>query len=269
MFKRITQLWIIFCMVFFATAAHAQIALSPIPAKIRCAYVVYPPYFNKDPNTGALSGPVYDLVNQIAGQMNIPVLWQEEVSWSTMLTGLESNRYDAVCSGIWSNAARAPHALFSQPIFYNAVNLYGRTDAKSLPSINAYNHSGARFATVDGEISDILVRELFPKASRLDLPPNTAVADLLENIVTRKADYSLQDMLVAQQFSAHNPNRIKPLLAKPLRVFPVTLAFSQSSIALWQAFDTAIAEAIRTDRVKQALLKNQINLDAIQLPNTP
>src|SRR5690349_1133348 len=73
---------------------------------IRAAYLVRPPNIIKDPNTGELSGIFVDILNEIGRRTGLQVQWVEEVTWSTMIEGLNSNRYDIVGTGIWRNATR-------------------------------------------------------------------------------------------------------------------------------------------------------------------
>src|SRR5437870_4939337 len=73
---------------------------------IRCGYVIAPPYTIRDPNTGKLGGLSFETMETVAKQAGYKLIWAEEVGWATMIQGLQTGRYDMICSGVWVNSAR-------------------------------------------------------------------------------------------------------------------------------------------------------------------
>ena len=43
--------------------------------QLNCGYVVYSPYFTKDPNTGQLGGIFYDLTNELGKRLDLKINW--------------------------------------------------------------------------------------------------------------------------------------------------------------------------------------------------
>src|SRR5262249_13075574 len=80
-------------------AARPPTAFERVTASgtLRCAYIVIPPRFVKDPQTGGFSGIAYDIVEEMAKSLNLKVDWAEEVNFGTLAEGLKTGRYDAVC----------------------------------------------------------------------------------------------------------------------------------------------------------------------------
>lgn len=57
---------------------------------IRCGYIILPPEFSKDVNTGVFSGASYDIAEEIGRRLHLKVDWTEEVNFQTAATGLQS-----------------------------------------------------------------------------------------------------------------------------------------------------------------------------------
>jgi ABC-type amino acid transport substrate-binding protein len=55
---------------------------------LRCGYVVSAPHTMKDPNTGQMSGIMYDIAEEMGKRLGIKIVWNEEVTWATYFSGL-------------------------------------------------------------------------------------------------------------------------------------------------------------------------------------
>lgn len=66
---------------------------------IRCGYVVYPPAVIQDPNTGALSGIIYDVMQEAGNLLGLEIEWAEEVGWANTVETIRTGRTDAICVG--------------------------------------------------------------------------------------------------------------------------------------------------------------------------
>jgi len=209
---------------------------------LRAAYIVYPPYLSKDANTGEISGISADVMHRVAEDLGLRLEWTEEVGWSTMIEGLEADRYDLAVSGIWQNASRARHVDFSKPLFYSGIGAYVRVgDNRFEPSLANVNQSSVRIATIDGEMSDIIARSQFPNATRVSLPQISDVSQMLLNVKNSRADITFAEPAVVSGFLRNNPRSLRNLRAdNPFRVFGNTVIFRRGQYEFARMLNTAI-----------------------------
>ncbi len=215
--------------------------------KIRAAYVVLPPSVIKDPNTGELSGIFPDTLREVARRMNLEVQWVEEVGWGTMIEGLKARRYDVVCTQVWPNASRAPHADFVEPLFYIGVGVYVRAGDERFGRGNLHelNDPGVRVSTIDGEMSDIIAKTDFPRARIVSLPQLSDASQVLLEVATGKADVTFMQTSIADAYLARNPDSIRNIVPEtPIRVFPNSMMVLKNEHALRSTLDIAVRELI-------------------------
>jgi ABC-type amino acid transport substrate-binding protein len=160
------------CSASKENVPHAETALDRVlrTGKIRCSYAIYSSYFRKDPNTGALTGIFHDVMEEVGKNAGLKIDWTEEVGYVNIFPGLESNRCDAFCGGLWPNASRAKAAAFSIPINYSAITTWVRPDDHRFDQdLRLINDPSVRIATLDGAMEDLIAKTDFPKAKRVSL----------------------------------------------------------------------------------------------------
>jgi ABC-type amino acid transport substrate-binding protein len=234
---------------------------------IRCGYVVAPPYTTRDPNSGKLSGLSFETMETAAKQAGYKLIWAEEVGWATMIEGLQTRRYDMVCSGVWINSARAQFADFTIPVFYNAINAYARVDdSKFDPNLqptarySSFNRPDVTIATMDGEISATIADESFPQARRLAIPQGTDVSQLLLNVVDRKADVTFVEPYTGTQFIKKNPGTLRDISSdQPIRIYPYSYMVPKGGYALQGLMDGMLSEVINSGELDQLITKYDID----------
>jgi polar amino acid transport system substrate-binding protein len=212
--------------------------------KLRCGYIVYPPGSFKDPNTGKLSGIAVESLEEAGKNLGMTVEWVEEVSWGSMIEGLETDRYDLIGSAVWANSTRGKLVDFSLPLFYSPIMAYTRANEKRFDgSIATANNSSVKIATIDGEMSDIISRSEFNNATRVSLPQNADVSQALLNVEQKKADLSFVEPYVADKFLQNNPGTLRRVTTdKPLRIFGNCYVFRRGQGEFKQMLNTAIDE---------------------------
>lgn len=230
-----------------STTAQTETAYERImrTGTIRCGYVLYPSYVEKDPNTGAFSGISYAIANEMARRLSLKIDWREEVGWANFIEGLRANRYDMVCSGGWQSATEGRFIAYSPPIYYAALNVWVRADDTRFDADHdTLNSPEVTFIATDGGLTGTLVQEYFPKARIISLPNLTDFATLYENVHTGKADAVLAENQEIQRYLNAHPGVFKNLTAaEPLRVFPVSpLILPVADATLKNMVDTAITE---------------------------
>src|SRR4051812_29807285 len=68
---------------------------------IRCGWGTNNPWIYQDLKTGQMRGVIADVMNEIAGKLNLKLEWPEETGWGNLPEALESGRVDVACSTMW------------------------------------------------------------------------------------------------------------------------------------------------------------------------
>lgn len=222
---------------------------------IRCAYATYPPSCIKDPNTGKLSGVFVEIVERVAKDLDLKVEWVEEVGWGTMIEGLRANRYDLMASGVWANSTRGKLADFTVPLYFNGIGVYVRPGERRFSAnLQRINTPEIRIATIDGEISDLLSRQMFPKAQRVSLPQLSDNSQMMLNVVQGRADVTFAEAQAGRQFLRGNSSALENIAAeKPIRIFPAVMMFKKDQSSFKSMLDTALQELINSGFIEEVI----------------
>jgi len=222
---------------------------------IRCGYVVYPPGLMKDPNTKQISGLFADAISEAAASIGYKVEWTEEVGWGSMIEGLQTDRYDAICSPVWANSTRAQFADFTVPLFFSGIGVYTRpNDQRFVGNLAAANTETVTIATIDGEITDIIAQQQFPRAKRLSLTQLSDNSQILLSVAEGKADLTFVEPYIAAQFLKTNPGRVVNIAAaRPIRIFANTMMIKKGETKLKSLLDTALTELLNSGRITALL----------------
>lgn len=224
---------------------------------IRCSYLVYSSYFRKDPNSGELSGIFHDLMEEVGKRSTLKIDWVEEVGYANIFPGLEANRCDVFCGGLWANASRAKSASFTVPIFYSAITTWCRaSDHRFDKDLSLIDSPKVTIATIDGAMEDLIAKTDFPKAKRESLPELSPFVQNFLNITHNKADVTFAEPMVVNEFLATNPNTLRQVAPdKPLRVFGNHLAVKQGETTLKEFLDVVLQELVNDGTVQKILEK--------------
>ncbi|MEJ0063053.1 MAG: transporter substrate-binding domain-containing protein [Alphaproteobacteria bacterium] len=198
---------------------------------IKCGYVVTHPFLFKDANTGALSGIAHDAIEKMAENLSLKIEWAEEAGWSTMLEGLSTQRYDMLCSAIWSTTSRSLKADFLKPLSYAGVHAWARPgDARFEKGLSEIDWSTVKIATIDGHISDIIARAKFPAAQKLSLPDTSSIPEVFMAVAAGKADITFEQNYIGLEFLSKNPGAVASVTKDhPIKVFPTTFLIPQGA----------------------------------------
>lgn len=225
--------------------------------RIRCGYIVAPPYISRDPNTGRMSGLFYDLTQKIGELADCEIVWEAETTYATYADDLNAGKYDLFAGGLWANANRAKVADFSRPVFYSGVGLYVRADDHRFDGrVSLLNAPAYRVATMDGELSQAIRLSDFPLASALELPESADLALLVESVLDGKADATFLQKSVANLYEREHGPKLRDVTAgAPLRLFANVWSLAYGSIRLKGVLDAAIAEMSDRGHVEQVLAR--------------
>lgn len=194
---------------------------------LRCGYILWPNFMEKDPNTGQFSGLDYDYVNAIADSLDLKVEWSTEVNPAISVEILRAGKIDAICTAEGPLVPTTTKYLaYSQPLAYFPFFLYSRyNDDRFDQDITKANDPNIRIAVYDGDISTEIVRNFFPQSLRHSMPQAASPAQMYMDVATGKADLFIDGPLSVETFQRENPNQIKMVKqSKPLAVIPNTLS---------------------------------------------
>ena len=238
---------------------------------IRAGYFVAAPYFSKDANSGAVSGIFADAMSRAASNLGLKIEWVEEVGFGEMIEGLRNKRFDIVGSGVWINAARAKGADFTEPLFYDAVGIYVRSDDTRFDKqSDAINSSSVTIATMDGEMAATIASQDFPNAKTLAIPQSSDFTQMMLNVVARKADIAIIGLGPATRFQQANPGVLRLLNPNhPIRVFPAAVMLPQGEYRLKRAIDLALGELSNDGITSRLIEKYEGATGSIYKPRTP
>jgi len=225
---------------------------------LRCGYQVYPPYINKNIKTGKFEGIYPDIFHEIAKESGLKIEWVEEVSSETMFTGLDSGRYDALCTPLSPTSARAKIAGFTKPILYVPFYIYVAANETGFDnkSLHRLNKEDVTFLIKDGDLIEILTNQYFSQAKQLSVSGLTDSAQMYLSVANGKADAIINEPVYANIFMQQNPNKIRQVLGTPLRVVPATAAVSIREHALRHFLSTSFLHLIETGFIENTLSKH-------------
>lgn len=238
---------------------------------LRASYLVYAPYFIKDPNTGEMSGIFYDITELVGKKLGLKVVWTEEVGYEDMFVGLDNGRYDVFAGGLWPGATRAKVGYFSTPVFYSVIKAWGRTnDHRFDNNLSAINSNDIRIATIDGAMEDIIAKADFEKAQRESLPQLSPFTQNFLNIVAGKADVTFAEPSLVHLFLKENPGTLRELAPdQPLRIFGNSLVMKQGEDEFKHMIDAALNEAVFSGEIDKILMKYEASSDEFPRPALP
>ncbi|MGE3769420.1 MAG: substrate-binding periplasmic protein [Bdellovibrionales bacterium] len=230
----------------------------------RAGWAPYTIFFSKDDN-GQLGGVFYDLTMKIAQMLDWQVEWIAASTYGTIGQDLDTMRYDVYCGGIWPSPTRAILMSFSDSAFFSGLEVYVRPDlAARAPQVEDLNSSTYRMAMMDGEMTSFLHKADFDKAAAVSLPQTAQVSELLVNVATGKADFTVIERITAAEYLAANPGKVVKLPnSKPLRAFPNTFAVARDSLPMLNIFQVALQELLNSGYVEQLLTRYETVPDSL------
>ncbi|TAH37990.1 MAG: amino acid ABC transporter substrate-binding protein [Alphaproteobacteria bacterium] len=226
---------------------------------LRCGYIVLPPEFNKDPNTGKFAGFSYDATEEAARRLGWKVDWKEEVNFATMSEGFKTNRYDALCFSLYRYSPMAAIFDYSIPLFYTGTYIYARAnDSRFDNNIAAINNENITIATIDGEMSQFIARDDFSKAKVYSMPQGTDLTQMMLAVETGKADITFNNTAAAQPYILANPGKIHNVAPNsPIRLFSHGFAFKKGDAALVSTMNTVFEEMINDGTIDKILTAHE------------
>lgn len=224
---------------------------------IRCGYAPVGLAIVKDPNTGAISGTAYDVMEEVGKALGFKIEWAEEVTFGTAIAGLQAGRYDVFCSNLYARPNWMPNAELSAPYYHVPVNAYARADEKRFTSRESINKPEIKVAYQDGTVPAFIKKNDFPQAGELPLV-DMEYSDLLMAVATGKADITFVEPSVAEEFMANNPGKLAAVKSvSPLYVFPIILAMNKGEHDLNSMLSGTINYLIQSGSIDKIIKKHE------------
>lgn len=221
---------------------------------IRCGYSPWPPFVDKDPNTGKMSGILVDILDEIGKELNLKIDWAYETGYGNYTEDLNTGRFDVMCATLWADSGRIRNSLLIDPFLYTGVYIITRADDTRFDlSFAGLNDPGMTVAGVDGDITLTMANNIFPQSQKLSLPAISSPAQLMDNVATRKADASFADLGFFNSYIRENPGKLKALTQNPAWVFGERMAVKNGEYRLKYMLDTAISEIVNAGKTAEII----------------
>lgn len=237
-----------------------------------CGYIDYKIYCFKDPLTGKMSGIFYDMTEMIAANAGYNTKWVE-TTYATLAEDLKRGKFDVFCGGLWPSINEAKVLRYSMPAFFAGLGIYARKEDTRFGKgfdVKRLDDPRYTFATIDGEMSQIVHMSDFAKAKTISMPSSTDITQLPLSVTTGKADVTIIENAVAQEFMLHNPDTLVNIAeGKPVRLFENTFAFAHNEPILKDFFDVAMKELIFSGIVQKLVTTYAPSNNSFLLPNDP
>lgn len=212
---------------------------------IRCAYILYPPYLEKDLKTGQLQGIGYELVELIGKTLNKKIEWKYEINPGDEVIAFERGGVDSVCAATGAYEADLYGRIsYSDRIFVVTNFIYARADDdrfNGVMPLAKIGSSGASFIGLDGDTTSIFPK-MVPNAKVLSLPSSASTAQLFQEVKYRKADLVMMEGPVGNLAVSANPGVFKIVnVPEVLPTYGLQMAFDKRDAD----FKETVNEAIR------------------------
>jgi ABC-type amino acid transport substrate-binding protein len=191
--------------------AQSSILRNLAMGKLVVGYGGYPPYTQEDPKTGSVSGLSIDLVNEIAAQSNVKVVWRK-INWNTMAADMKRGEVDFIADPIFETIPRAREFSFTEPYAFvpSAIGVV-RKGSKAYAALDDLDDPSVRIAVGQGTAEETLLRARTPKADITAVQTGNDTAAAANLVLSGRADVAILTLSDANRFIAANPGKLEAL----------------------------------------------------------
>jgi ABC-type amino acid transport substrate-binding protein len=192
-------------------AAQSPVLTDLANGKLTVGYAGYPPYTQEDPQTGTVSGLSVDLVNEIASQLNIRVVWKK-FNWNTMAADMKRGDFDVIADPIFETIPRGREFAFTEPYAYvpTGIGLI-KKGGKEYLSFDDLNDPTIKVAVGQGFAEETLLKARAPKAEIIAVQTGNDTAAAANLVLSGRADIAILTLSDANRFLAANPGKLEAL----------------------------------------------------------
>ena len=237
---------------------------------IRCGYAIWSPVLFKDMKTGEMHGITHDIMEEVGKKLDLRIDWAEEGGWGTIVEGLATRRYDAICNGMGVIGTRASAISFSTPIVYAPAYLVVRADETRIQKTEDVNNPAYNVAVLEGEAFSYLAPKKFPKAQIKTLPQNTDFSLVFQEVETGKADVTgvaYSDFIGYDKANSGKLKIVDP--SNPPLVYAMAFGLPQGDVAFKTMIDAVLGELAADGAIERAIHAYSASPQEFLLPLKP
>jgi cyclohexadienyl dehydratase len=196
---------------------------------IHAGYGVYPPYTQEDPNTKKVSGYSVDIVEHIAKELGVKVVWHR-LNWNTMSADLKRGEFDVIADPIFQTIPRAREFAFSEPYTYFADGIaVVRINDNRFNTFTSLDRKGITINVGLGRASEALVRAHFTNATIVPVSASNDDMITFQDVLAGRSDVAVADLPNAKRIVKEHPGKLKALfLDHPPAYMPAGFALRPS-----------------------------------------
>lgn len=223
---------------------------------LRCGYFPEAPFTILDPKTGKMSGIAVELAEKIASDLNVKIEWVSAENFGALTEDLRNGRYDAICASTF-NMPRAGRIDYTIPYAFVPVFAYTKAGRSEFDGkLDQLDWSKVRLAAIDGEGPTIMARQKMPTANFVTLPPASQLSELLNTVVTNKADMAFVIPTIFKSFDANNPGQLQKIETnKPFYMFNVGFGVKPNEAGFKNILDFLIRNKIANGELAELYKK--------------
>lgn len=208
------------CLAAIMSVPMSAADLAPT-GTLRAAFLRTNPVQGRiDAETGAVSGPVADLVEALAKQLGVPYKIIPAANADDIIARLKANTVDI--GFLAYDAPRAKEVDFSEPYALMLNSYLVRADSPIRNSADV-DRAGVKVGTVKGQSQEVVLREILKKAEIKIMPATPPVGELSKMLTSREID----------AFGANRQRLVEAAAQDPrLRVLPDNFSVAEQSIVV-------------------------------------
>jgi polar amino acid transport system substrate-binding protein len=223
----------------------------------------YPPMEFKDPATSTLTGFDVELGDALGKKLGVKVLWQE-TSFDQLMSGITTQRFDAILSGMTDTKSRQDSATFvdylrSGPRFF--VQTSRAAEFKDMTALCGRKVGASRRTKFPEEIA--AWSEAHCGASQIQFVGTEGSADARTQLKQGRIDAAVQGNETLPYIMDQEPNAYVPVGETIAEQF-TGLAVAVKATVLQQALQQALEALIADGSYKALLAKWKLNDNGIE-----
>ncbi|MEW8552638.1 MAG: ABC transporter substrate-binding protein [Candidatus Thiodiazotropha sp.] len=179
--------------------------------ELHAGYGVYPPYTQEDPNTNEVSGFSVEIMQQIAKQLNVKLVWHR-LNWNTMAADLKRGEFDVIADPIFQTIPRGREFAFTEPYAYfpYGIAVVNKNETR-FPNFESLDTEGITIAVGKGWASETLIKSRFTKPDIQSVLTSTDLLQVFNEVLSGRADAAVADGGDASRFVKEHPDKVKAL----------------------------------------------------------
>lgn len=216
--------------------------------ELNVGYLVFSPTVIRDVSTGKLSGSFVDMVEFLAKNMNVKVVYHE-TTLKDFAAGLNTGQFDLSICATYRTIPRATAVAFTKSIFFLGNGaVVKKENLKKYGISTDLNQKSLKIAVLQGQAIHDYAKVNFPKANLIVLSGGDLTAPLLE-VSTGRADIGFCNYLDAERYVKEHPEVVNIYKDNPIEMVPIAWATRASDLEWLNFLNTAIDYMESTGRI--------------------